>query len=178
MKQNIKQNHTKGIDVKLYNANYFDFMLYKGNSKSMVKNKCIANFSNLNIENGILYSETTWDEAINKGLELNNIGLTGVDNGLISYRKDRITNEKFLDLYFNSKLEIEPNDMRLFLTPVTGNTLMYNYHMSLVEDQEKYIAFKGGFYQGFFKSGKDYQVLPHEMKSDWILHFNIRPRTD
>ena len=34
MKQNIKNNYTKGFDTKLYSANYYDFMLYKGDSVS------------------------------------------------------------------------------------------------------------------------------------------------
>ena len=184
MKQNIYQNHTRHIDAKLYSANYYDFMLFKGdvykqNNKDL-NNICIADFSKLTIKDGILYSDNTWSGATNSGVELNNIGLTGVDNGFIAFRKDRVTNEEFLNLYLKSQFKIESGDTRLFLTPVTGNTQMYSYPMSLIEtEDEKYIALKGGFYQGFFKlEGNDYQVLPNEMKNDWGLHFELRPRSD
>lgn len=179
MKQNIKQNHTKGIDTKLYSANYYDFMLFKGKTISSLNKTCVADFSDLDINDGILYSTVTWSNAINKGIELDNIGLTGIDNGLISYQKDKITNEQFLNVFLNSTLKIEANDNRLILNPITGNTQMYSYPMSLVEGKDdKYIAFKGGFYQGFFKSGENYQILPHKMESDWIVEFELRPRTD
>ena len=86
----------------------------------------------------------------------------------------------FLDLLLNSKYTIEEGDNRLFLTPVTGNTQMYNYPLYLIEnEEEKYIACKGGFYQGFFKLyGYDYNVLPHKIDNEWVMHFDLRPRTD
>lgn len=181
MRQNIKQNYIKQIDTKLYSGNYFDFMLYKGNlCNQNTNNECIADFSNLNIVNNILYSTCIWSGATNDGIELNNIGLTGVDNGLIYFKKDRITNNEFLDIYLNSKLKIENGDLRLFLSPITGNTQMYSYPMSLVEtNDERFISFKGGFYQGFFKiEGENYEVLPSVINKDWSLHFELRPRND
>lgn len=181
MRQNIKQNYIKQIDTKLYSGNYFDFMLYKGNlCNQNTNNECIADFSNLNIVNNILYSTCIWSGATNDGIELNNIGLTGVDNGLIYFKKDRITNDEFLDIYLNSKLKIENGDLRLFLSPITGNTQMYSYPMSLVEtNDERFISFKGGFYQGFFKiEGENYEVLPSVINKDWSLHFELRPRND
>lgn len=182
MKQNILINHKKTLDAKLYNEKYYDFMLFGGGviqrDLSYLNNLCIADFSKLNIINGILYSDVTWSGATNSGVELNNIGFTGVDNGLISFKKDRITNEQFLELYLNSQYKIESEDTRLFLTPITGNTQEYNYPMFLSEDKS-YISFKGGFYQGFFKlQGHDYQVLPDKFNDDLTLHFEIRPRTD
>lgn len=184
MKQNIKNNHNKLISSRLYSANYFDFMLFKGETikynKSYLDDITIADFSSFNIVNGILYSDTTWDNAVNEGIELNNIGFTGVDNGFISFRKDRITNEKFLELFLNSKFEIDSDDKRFFMTPITGNTLDYDYPLFLTDDNnEKYISCKGGFYQGFFKlHGHKYQVLPDTIDNDITLHFELRPRTD
>jgi hypothetical protein len=57
---------------------------------------------------------------------------------------------------------------------------MYNYPLYLIENEdEKYIACKGGFYQGFFKLyGHDYEVLPYKIDNEWFMHFDIRPRTD
>ena len=184
MIQNIKINNKNSIDAKLYSANYYDFMLYKGGIKIQnefnLNSISLADFSDLNIVNGILYSNTTWSGSTNNGVELNDIGLTGMDNGLIYFRKDRITNEEFLKLLLESKYNISANDNRLFLTPVTGNTQMYEYPLYLIEEEnEKYISFKGGFYQGFFKLvGHDYQVLPDKIENEWVFHFNLRPRSD
>lgn len=184
MIQNIKNNNTRAIDSKLYNGMYYDFMLYKGEvatqSLDDINSMAIADFCSLDIESGVLYSTTTWTGATNDGAELNDIGLTGVDNGFISFKKDRISNKDFLKLFFKSKYDIQSGDTRLFLTPVTGNTQMYNYPMYLTTSgDEKYIAFKGGFYQGFFKlEGFDYQVLPNAFNQDYVFHFDIRPRSD
>lgn len=183
MIQNIKNNNTRSIKSRLYNANYFDFMLYKGNTlkynKSYVNNMSIVDFSSFNIKDGILYSDVIWDGSVNEGVELNNIGFTGMDNGLISFRKDRITNEKFLELFLNSKYNIDSDEKRFFMTPITGNTQNYKYPMYLNTDEETYLSFKGGFYQGFFKLyGHKYQVLPDKLDNDITLHFEIRPRND
>lgn len=184
MHQNIKNKYSRKLDSKLYNAHYYDFMLYKGESYNMsqydLDSMAIADFSNLNIVNGILYSDVLWSGSTNSGVEMDDIGLTGMDNGLICFQKDKISNSEFLKLFFNSKYEIDSGDTRLFMTPITGNTQIFEYPMYLAEDEfEKYLAFKGGFYQGFFKiDGFDYQVLPNSFNSDLVLHFDIRPRTD
>lgn len=184
MHQNIKINNTKSINAKLYNGNYYDFMLYKGETLSQsideINEITMADFSDLNITSGVLYSNISWSGATNEGVEMDDIGFTGMDNGLISFRKDRITNAEFLDLLINSEYKIESGDTRLFLTPITGNTQRYEYPMFLYEDEnEKYIACKGGFYQGFFKLvGHNYQVLPHNIDNEWVMHFNLRPRSD
>ena len=183
MKQNIKNNYTRGIDAKLYSAKYYDFMLFKGETlkygKAYLEKLKIADFSNFNIKDGILYSDAVWNNAINNGVKMLDVGVTGVDNGLISFRKDRITNEKFLELYLNSEMEIESGDTRFFMTPITGNTLDYIYPMYLNEGEERYLACKGGFYQGFFKLyGHKYQVLPDNLNKDIVLHFELKPRTD
>ena len=93
MHQNIKINNVKSLDAKLYGAKYYDFMLYKGETAYQGLNDLsvmtIADFSGLNIVSGILYSTITWSGATNSGVEMNDIGLTGMDNGLISFKKDR-----------------------------------------------------------------------------------------
>jgi hypothetical protein len=141
MHQNIKINNTKSLNAKLYNGNYYDFMLYKGETLTQgvdVLNKIsMADFSDLNITNGILYSTTTWSGATNEGVEMNDIGFTGMDNGLISFRKDRITNADFLELLINSQYTINSGDTRFFLTPVTGNTQRYEYPIFLYENENE-----------------------------------------
>lgn len=184
MSQNIKNNYVKFINSKLYNKHYYDYMLFRGEVNGEcgndVDSKLIADFSKLNIVSGVLYSTVTWSGATSDDIELKDIGLTGVDNGFITYDKDRITNEEFLKLYLNSTYTIQSGDTRLFLSPVTGNTKLYEYPMFLYESGDtKYIAFKGGFYQGFFKLyGFDYEVLPTTFTDDIVLHFEIRPRSD
>ena len=183
MHQNIKINNTKSLDAKLYSAKYYDFMLYKGkvaDKKYELKDLSIVDLSDLNIINGKLYSNVVWSGATNKGALLKDIGLTGMDNGFIQFRKDRITNEDFVNLLTKSNFTIESGDTRFFLTPVTGNTQMYNYPLFLYEDtNDKYISCQGGFYQGFFKlHGHDYEVIPNRIKNEWTMHFDLRPRSD
>ena len=184
MRQNIKNNRDKSIKAKLYHGRYYDFALFRGEiskyGKEYIDSLAVADFSSLNIKDNVLYSDATWSKSINDGVKLENIGFTGMDNGLISFRKDRITNEEFLNLYLNSELSIDSGDTRLFLNPITGNTLTYSYPINLEEDKEvKYISCKGGFYQGFFKlPGLKYQVMPNKLDDDWIFHFELRPRTD
>ena len=184
MLQNIKNNHTRRIDAKLYNGKYYDFMLYKGEcvrqSLEDINNMAIADFSTFDIASGILYSTVTWTGATNSGVDMEDIGLTGMDNGLIKFDKYAISNKQFLELFFNSNYHIDSGDTRFFMTPVTGNTLEYKYPMYLVNDAEgKYLALHGGFYQGFFKlEGFDYQVLPHNYNKEYLFHFEIRPRSD
>lgn len=184
MNQNIKNNYTKILDSKLYNGFYYDFMLYKGeiNYQSLmdIENMAIADFSTWDIANGILYSTVTWTGATNNGVDMEDIGLTGVDNGIIKFDKYNITNKEFLDIYFNSKYHIDSGDTRFFMTPVTGNTQLYKYPMYLVNDSEgRYLALKGGFYQGYVKlEGFDYQVLPISYNKEYLFHFELRPRTD
>ena len=100
MHQNIKINNVKSLDAKLYSAKYYDFMLYKGDisyqSIDELNEMSIVDFSSLNIVSGVLYSTAIWSGATNNGVEMNDIGFTGMDNGLISFKKDRITNEQFL----------------------------------------------------------------------------------
>lgn len=184
MLQNIKNNHTRRIDAKLYNGRYYDFMLYKGEcvrqSLDEINDMAIADFSTFDIASGILYSTVTWTGATNGGVDMEDIGLTGMDNGLIKFDKYTISNKQFLELFLNSNYHIDSGDTRFFMTPVTGNTLEYKYPMYLVNDSEgKYLALHGGFYQGFVKAeGFDYQVLPINYNKEYLFHFELRPRSD
>ena len=180
MSQNIKNNYTKQTDSKLYNAHYYDYMIYKGEVINQGVPVPIADFCDFNVIDGKIYSTSTWADAISGGVELEDIGLTGVDNGFIKFRKDAISNEEFLNIYLNSTYTIESGDTRFFMTPVVGNTQLYNYPLELSDDgDEKYLSCKGGFLQGFFKlAGFDYKVLPDHLENDMMFHFEIRPRTD
>ena len=183
--QNILNNNVRSIDCKLLEDEYFDYMLYKGEvyGSNNISEMTIANFScPFLIENGVLYSTSTWVDAKNNGVLLEDIGFTGSDNGLISFRKDRISNKDYLDILTGSTYEIEEDDTRLFLSPITGNTLNFDYPMFLDEDETGcFLSFQGGFYQGFYKLfGKEwcYQTLPNGPDYEWNLYFDIRPRSD
>ena len=183
--QNILNNNVRSIDCKLLEDEYFDYMLYKGEvyGSNNISEMTIANFScPFLIENGVLYSTSTWVDAKNNGVLLEDIGFTGPDNGFISFRKDRISNKDYLDILTGSTYEIEEDDTRLFLSPITGNTLNFDYPMFLDEDETGcFLAFQGGFYQGFYKLfGKEwcYQTLPNGPDYEWNLYFDIRPRSD
>lgn len=182
--QNIKINNTRSISWRLCNDEYYDFMLYKGEAEgaSDPSSLSVADFScPFDVNDGRLYSKTTWEDAINNGVELEDIGFTGIDNGLITFRKDRISNEDFLNILTGSTYSIEADDKRLFLTPITGNTLNFSYPMSFENDGDNcdYLSLRGGFYQGFYKLfGFDYQTLPNGIDVEWNLNFVIRPRSD
>lgn len=119
-----------------------------------------------------------WDDAINNGITLSNIGYTGVDNGLLTFRKDRITNEEFIELFTKSNYTINEGDFRLRLNPVNGNNAIYDYPMSYVKEDGVYTSkMNGGFYQGFTKSGCDYHILPSNVGSGIGLEFTFK-KTD
>lgn len=181
--QNIKNNSTRSIQLRAYNDKYFDYMLYRGevDGANNLSDITIADFScPFDMEDNVLYSTTTWKDAVNNGVFLEDIGFTGTDNGFISFRKDRISNKDYLDILTRSTFQIEENDMRFFMSPVTGNTLNFNYPMTIeTSDNDCHIAFKGGFYQGFYKlHGFDYQVLPNTIDNEWCFYFQLRPRSD
>ena len=187
MPQNIKINNVRSLDAKVLLDEYYDFMLYKGEAYGAgTGDECLmADFSDLTpSENGKLYSKVSWTGAMtsDENVVLKDIGLTGIDNGFIIYRKDRISNKDFLDILTGSTYEIESGDTRFFMSPVSGNTLEYCYPMSAITDDSgkvQYMAFNGGFYQGFYKLfGFDYQTLPTTLNYGWTLNFKIRPRSD
>ena len=185
MPQNIKINNVRSLDAKILLDEYYDFMLYKGEAYgAWDPSECLAaDFSEFKPdENGTIYSLSAWTGASNEGVSLKDIGLTGIDNGLIKFRKDMISNYDFMHILTGSTYEIDSADTRFFLNPVTGNTLDYCYPMSAVTNEEggvEYLSFNGGFYQGFYKlHGFDYQTLPNSLGEGWTFNFKIRPRSD
>lgn len=184
MQQNIYQNSTRQYHTKLYTGKYYDFMLHRGETLSPQNPDGLATaefccpFSFF--DNGKIRSTKSWSDAVNNGADLNDIGFTGIDNGFIQYDKTRISNEEFLKIFTESKYIVPSSDFNFFMSPISGNTGRFDFPMTYTEnDEECYLSFKGGFYQGFYAlEGFDYKVLPNTFKSDRILHFDIRPRTD
>ena len=112
-----------------------------------------------------------WENAVALQQTLFNISYVGVDNGLFLFRKDRINNKEFTEIFRNNKLTIDEGDTRLRLHAVSGNTQQYEYPMSCENGVAK---LNGGFYQGFFKTNCDkYQVLPSEFKGGETFNFEF-----
>lgn len=179
---NLKVNNYDNLYLRLNGDEYWDFYVNKDSYGSLKFNglydNCLISYIDLcdtECTDGSewLYSKSgyTWDKSQSIGYTLYNISYTGVDNGLFTYRKDRITNKDFFELFQNNKLEVLENDTRLKLHAVSGNTLQYEYPMEI---GECYTKLNGGFFQGFFKTECDkYQVLPSNFEHGDNLYFEF-----
>ena len=168
--------------LKINNKNNWDFILSSKlfSDKKDCGSLCsLIDLSNPKcINNNSLYSleEYVWNNSINKGIELKNIGLTGIDSGYINYNVSEITNEEFYQILSDTVLKIDSNDLRLKLKPVNSNNNVFDLSFSLNnEEDDTYISLRGGFFQGFFKIyGHDYQILPCSIENYWKLDFTLR----
>ena len=118
------------------------------------------------------------------------IGLTGIDNGLVSEMTGQTIN--FTNGLINNSLKFSrlEFDRRLKLFQVTGNTNSPNIRFSgfnktvlyeVVSKNDpfvgKYHELYGGFYQGFYKLfGYDYDILPNRMNKGWSVEMILKPR--
>ena len=138
------------------------------------------NFYNIDNEDLLCFSsETSCD-----------IGLTGIDNGLV----DQMTGQT---LYFTNglysdflKFDRMHYDRRFKMHQVTGHTSSPNVRFSgfdktvlyevVSKDNPqfgKYHELYGGFYQGFYKLfGYDYDILPDRMNKGWSVEMLLKPR--
>lgn len=167
---------------------YYDFVLSQDNNTfSNNGNDCLImeidiNNKNCIVENSILKSHSgyTYNNAVNNGYELDNIGLTATDNGLITFNKFECDENDYLEIIRDSVAKIKKDDKSLYLFPVSGNTCKYTYDCEIINDSgDTYYSFNGGFLQGVFKGyGFDYQVLPQYINDTITLEFDIRPRSD
>lgn len=183
---NILNHNRNLIDFMLTDEDYWDFHLAQdisyGGSLGDLSTECLSAYVDFNDPNCVFWDdvfskkEYVWTDAINDGVLFDYIGVTGVDNGFISYEKDRITNKEFLDLFLHSKYETESGDLRLRLRKVNGNNQLYDYSNNIIHIDGKEVAeLKGGFYQGFFKGyGKKYQVLPHALDNGWSMEIKLK----
>jgi len=147
-------------------------------------------------DNDVIVSENYWNpENIEpnfcpKVTELCDIGLTGIDNGLVKKMSGE-TIEITTGLYTNNsdKYSRYKYDRRMKLHPITGftttenrlwNDNSYNYNLNYATDggDVGYFArLNGGFFQGFYKiPGYDYQVFPQRMPLGWTAEFMLRYR--
>lgn len=167
---------------------YFDFVLTQDNAPSVpingtMRTECLLSYIDANEDDcqedmGLCsLPQYGWPSAVCENIVCDNIGLTGVDNGLISFDKDKVTNKDLLDILTGTKFTIT-DDNRLHLNFVTGNTSQFSYGYEIIQNENKrFVALKGGFLQGFFKLyEKDYQILPQYIEDEWNMEFVIRPK--
>lgn len=183
---NLKVNNYHNLKLRINRDEYWDFYVNKDSYGSFrikdgLYDDCLISYIDLSDEDCFdgdtwLYSKSgyTWDKALSLGYTLYNITYCGVDNGLFTFRKDRISNKDFLKIFQENKFEIIENDMRLKLHAVSGSTLQYDYPLHVENGS---VRLNGGFYQGFFKTECDkYQVLPTTLEhGDTInLEFTLK----
>ena len=167
---NLRKNNKHNPMFKINYDEYWDFYinhddLYRRGSYSSV-NYDSSNIANIDLCDESCVSGNTimsdiwhyWEGGISNESVLSNISYVGIDNGLFTYRRDRITNRDFLSILKNSTYEINSDDTRLKLHAVSGNTLVYEYPLH-INDCEAVL--NGGFFQGFFKVGcGTYETFP------------------
>lgn len=187
MSQSNILNHNREIfNLNISYSDYWDVYLHLNQASSNIDvNECLGAYIDttqdecLQDNELISLDEYQWDKATNNGIILNNIGLTGIDNGLITYDKNNITDDEFLKILQESSLVIDDSDYRLHLNKVNGNNNIYSYNTLQTQDNnENVIKLNGGWYQGFFhiNDGCDYKVLPKSLtNSGWELQFKLKP---
>ena len=168
---NLKVNNYHIYKFRVNKDEYWDFFVNRDTYGNYLPrggefyDKCLISYINFGDkecigEDNWVYSNPKyyWDKSLSYEQTLYNISYLGVDNGLFTFRKDRISNKDFLDIFQSNNFKIDENDFRLKLHAVSGSTLLYDYPLHIEDDS---IKFNGGFYQGFFKTKCDrYEIFP------------------
>jgi hypothetical protein len=178
---NIYQHNFNNCKLRLSNSDYWDhFITYDCEGSgldhaSILSGDClyvdIDINEDLSYSGDTLYSLTSWSGATiqGSGVTLNDIGLTGIDNGLITYTCSADTSgTTFLNTYTGSTLFLSSADTRFFMTRVTGCTYDYTINYDYDCDVGRYAQLCGGFYQGFFKlSDRTFFTPKDDNKFTW-----------
>ena len=184
----IRRYNFNKYNLRLSNADYWDFYLSSDDIYGYPINTCLPSvtfdFNNKNtylnedFNPNTIKSLTSWEGAINSGVTLNTVGLTGIDNGFITFVKDPndLSNQALLSAMTDSSLVISSGDTRLYLTRVTGQTNDIIYPIDIISGatsgSTRYAQFCGGFFQGYYKlDGYDYEVLPTRVNDSWSSEF-------
>lgn len=190
MAGNILNFNSKKIQLRLSDSDYHDFYLAKDEycvpQTNGLNSDCLVAHFDFN-ENDMfhtgatsantIYSLATWSGATNTGYTIDTLGLTGIDNGLVTFVKEPTdtSNLALLSALTGTTLIIPEGFDRLCLNRVTGMTGDYIYPMELVQSNEPigdYMNFCGGFYQGYYKiDGTTYEVLPNRVPKAWVAEF-------
>jgi hypothetical protein len=147
-------------------------------------------------DNDVIVSENYWNpEDIDpnfcpKVTDLCDVGLTGIDNGLVKKMSGE-TIQISTGLYTNNtdKYSRYKYDRRMKLHPITGftttqnrlwNDNSYSYDLNYATDGGAvgyFARLDGGFFQGFYKiPGYDYQIFPQRVPLGWTAEFMLRYR--
>lgn len=179
---NLKVNNYHKLRFKINKGEYWDFFVnhdspgcFLNDGEGGFYDKCLISYMDFpdSAMGDWAYSNDkySWENSISLGHTLYNITYTGVDNGLFTFRRDRITNKDFLRIFQENKFEIIEDDYRLKLHAVSGNTLQYDYPLHV---EKEGVKFNGGFYQGFFKTECDkYQVFPSKFEDGDVYNFEF-----
>ena len=179
---NLKVNNYHNLKLRFNKDEYWDFFVNKDScSPFRIPNglyeECLISYIDLSneecLDDNWIYSKKKyyWDKSLSIGYTLNNISYTGLDNGLFTFRKDRISNKDFIKIFQENKFELVENDYRLKLHAVSGSTLQYEYPLTV---ENGVVKLNGGFYQGFFKTECDkYQILPTSFEHGDTLNFEF-----
>ena len=192
---NIKNFNFNKLDFKLSNSDYWDFYLATDNGpvtpcNGLESGSCFVvwyDFNNPSIYASsatsatTIYSLVSWDGATNTGYTMDTIGLTGIDNGLVTFDKTTgdTSNTALLSALTGTTLIIPSGETRLVLTRVTGTTGNYIYPIDKISDANAgdYVNLCGGFYQGYYKlDGNSYEVLPTRVNQAWSAEFWLNPQ--
>ena len=167
---------------------YFDI-----NNLNSVQNLTLT-YKNYNQDNIFVsqnyYNPDNLDLTCITGYTSCDIGLTGIDNGLVTQMTGEtitFTNGLLSDFLKFDRLSF---DRRLKLFQVTGNTSSPNVRFSgfnntvLYEvvskdgiNEGRYHELYGGFYQGFYKLFEyDYNIFPERMNKGWSVEMILKPR--
>lgn len=183
-------NHNRfPFAMAINRGDYWDFHLadrrIAGLCSDGLQKECLISYIDTNItecvdndNNLVSTPEFAWGKCRSNGVKLQNIGLTGMDNGYISYDKYSITNREFLHLLTDSELDIGKDDCKLHIRKINSNNDIYFYGNNIVNvDNIRAARLNGGFFQGFFRSGDgcDYAVLPSDIDGSWSFEVTLKP---
>jgi len=187
---NIRNHNHFPFDLTPVKSDYWDFFLYLyqcgwSGFGDWYYTGCLAAMIDTTIDECVTddglesLGEYVYSKCKSNGLELNNIGFTGTDNGFLIFDRDTIKPEEFVELVKNSKYVINEGDCKLKLRPIGGNNKIFDYSWSMVdEDGMRCARLNGGFFQGIYAAGDtcEYSVLPNKIGDEgWSLDFVLKP---
>jgi hypothetical protein len=168
----------------------FNFDLNSSGSSELY----VLNYDDYNPYNNLIstnyYNPNNYDLSCFSSQTICDIGLTGIDNGLVSQMTGETISVTQGLLPDSQKFDRLSFDRRLKLHQVTGytqspNTLFsglsgsvsYNVVSKLDPNVGVYHELYGGFYQGFYKLfGYDYSLFPERVNKGWSVEVLIKPR--
>lgn len=175
------------IRMQIDYSDYYDLFLSEKQSfgycfNSGLDEECLVAYVDFTDPNAYVGNQIvsntayTYESAVvTEDYKLYNIGSVGVDNGLIRFDKDTISEEDFFNIYTETTINVT-SDINLHLTQVGSNTDKKSALNGKIEYQGSDGAkFDGSYYQGYFQTLCDkYKVLPTEIEDCWHWEFNLK----